>query len=330
MAEHPLAEYVRILGRGRKATRSLTYEESLEAMRMILSGDVEDVQLGAFLMLLRIKEESHEELAGFAQAVRNTLPKLDSPLAKLDWPSYAGKRENLSHYILSMILLSENGISVLTHGSPGHTEKRLYTELVFEKLNLNMASSIENASTLLKTNNLVYLPLDKLCSPLNKIMNMRHLFGLRSPVHSFAKLINPGRCEAMIIPTFHPSYKAVHQQAALLLEENNVAIFKGDSGEAERRPHAILSVDCVKSGEACIEKWPALCEKIDGKAVPDIEALIDLWRGTSNKSISLAYSEQAIIGTAALALRTTGSSVTQESALKQAKAMWQDRNKQLF
>lgn len=32
-----------------------------------------DVQLGAFLMLLRVKEESVDELAGFVQATRDQL-----------------------------------------------------------------------------------------------------------------------------------------------------------------------------------------------------------------------------------------------------------------
>lgn len=40
---------------------------------MILKGEVLDVQLGAFLMLLRVKEESIDELAGFVQATKDQL-----------------------------------------------------------------------------------------------------------------------------------------------------------------------------------------------------------------------------------------------------------------
>ena len=50
MTEHAFAEYVRTLGRGKRARRSLTREEARNAMQMILDGKVEDVQLGAFLM----------------------------------------------------------------------------------------------------------------------------------------------------------------------------------------------------------------------------------------------------------------------------------------
>ena len=53
--EHPFAQFVRILGKGKRGARSMTREEAREAMGMLLDGKVEDTQLGAFLMLLRHK-----------------------------------------------------------------------------------------------------------------------------------------------------------------------------------------------------------------------------------------------------------------------------------
>ena len=52
--EHPFAQYVRILGRGKTVGRSLTGEEAEAAMDMILANEVRPEQLGAFLMLLRV------------------------------------------------------------------------------------------------------------------------------------------------------------------------------------------------------------------------------------------------------------------------------------
>jgi len=93
-AEHPFAPYVRILGKGKRGARNMTREEAREAMGMVLDEKVEDTQLGAFLMLLRHKEESPEELAGFTEAVRERLNA--PPLAvDIDWPTYAGKKRHL-------------------------------------------------------------------------------------------------------------------------------------------------------------------------------------------------------------------------------------------
>ena len=71
--EHPFAPYVRILGRGRSGTRSLSMAEAADAFGMVLRGDAEPLQVGAFLMLLRVKEETGEELAGFVNACREQM-----------------------------------------------------------------------------------------------------------------------------------------------------------------------------------------------------------------------------------------------------------------
>ncbi len=71
--EHPFAKFIQILGKGQRGARDLTQQEAEQAMTMILSGQVEPVQLGAFLMLMRVKEETAEEVAGFVRAVRNSL-----------------------------------------------------------------------------------------------------------------------------------------------------------------------------------------------------------------------------------------------------------------
>ena len=51
--EHPFAQYIQMLGKGRKGSRDLTQHEAQQALEMILAGKVEPVQLGAFLMLMR-------------------------------------------------------------------------------------------------------------------------------------------------------------------------------------------------------------------------------------------------------------------------------------
>ena len=101
-AEHPFAQYIRIIGKGKTGARSLTYDEAYQAFSMILKNEVLDVQLGAFLMLLRVKEESVDELAGFVQATRDQLNF--QPLnVDLDWSSYAGKRKHYPWFLLAAL-----------------------------------------------------------------------------------------------------------------------------------------------------------------------------------------------------------------------------------
>ncbi|HBG83866.1 MAG TPA: glycosyl transferase, partial [Acinetobacter radioresistens] len=138
--EHPFAQYVRIIGKGKNGARSLTYEEAYQAFSMILKQEVLDVQLGAFLMLLRVKEESVDELAGFVQATRDQLNF--APLSvDLDWSSYAGKRKHYPWFLLAALTLAQSGYKVFMHGASGHTLNRLYTEQVLEYLGYSICQS---------------------------------------------------------------------------------------------------------------------------------------------------------------------------------------------
>ena len=70
MSDHPFSQFLRILGKGPKSRRPLTVEESIDALKMVLDGQVTDKQLGAFLLLMRANGETPEELIGFVQGLR--------------------------------------------------------------------------------------------------------------------------------------------------------------------------------------------------------------------------------------------------------------------
>ena len=133
--EHPFAQYVRIIGKGPHLSRPLNQEEMRAAAGMILAGEVEPIQLGAFLCVLRVRTEVPEEGAGFVEAVRDTLilPP-DPPRADLDWSSYSGKARQLPWFLLAVLLLAQNGTRVFMHGTEGHTPGRLYTRVALEAL----------------------------------------------------------------------------------------------------------------------------------------------------------------------------------------------------
>ena len=66
--EHRFAPYLRTLGRGPGRSRALTREEARDALRMVLRDEVEPLQIGAFLLLLRYRGEDVNEIAGLTEA----------------------------------------------------------------------------------------------------------------------------------------------------------------------------------------------------------------------------------------------------------------------
>ncbi len=324
--EHPFAETIRILGKGKKGSRSLTQDEAYRAMKMILADEVLPEQLGAFLMLMRIKEETPEELAGFVSAARESSNLAgDSALVDLDWSTYAGKRRHLPWYLLSALLLSENGIRVFMHGAPGSASNRLYTENMLGYLGLNVAVSVDQAKSQLSGQHFSYLSLEQICPKLQKIIELRPILGLRSPVHTLVRLLNPFNAAYSIQGIFHPSYRAVHQEAAALLRQPHMAVLKGEGGETERNPDMDCLVQSVHEGILSEEIWPALFpnrhvrpESLEPERLPMV------WQG----KVQDEFAEASVIGTAAVALKLLGKADSQEQAHSLATGFWNERDKQ--
>lgn len=326
--EHAFAPFIRIIGKGKKGSRPLTQEEAYQAMKMILANKVEPIQLGAFLMLMRVKEETPEELAGFVLAARESC-KLndDKALVDLDWSSYAGKRRHLPWFLLSALLLADNNINVFMHGAGGHTAGRLYTQDVLKHLGLEPSSSLEQTRQQLKQQHFSYLSLEHFCPKLHEIIEFRSLLGLRSPVHTLVRLINPFNAEYSIQGIFHPGYRPVHQQAAALLKQPHAAVLKGEGGETERNPDMECLVQSVHNGELFDENWPALFPRRHIKSEElDPKQLSLMWQGTSEDE----FAEKTIIGTAAIALKLLGKVNSQEDAHQLASHYWLNRNKLKF
>lgn len=323
--EHPFAPFVRILGKGKSGSRSLSRDEAREAFGMVLRSEVEDVQLGAFLMLLRVKEETGEELAGFVDACREEMIAPPSGLcADLDWSSYAGKKHQHPWFILSILLLAESGYRVLIHGADGHTPQRLYTEPAMCALGLPVASSWTEASTQLDDHNVSYLPLRHFCQPLHDLIQLRPLLGLRSPVNTLTRMLNPLRAPASIQSIFHPAYADLHQQADQLLGQPAAIVFKGDSGEVEIKPQADTRVHLLVGATRTQQQLPRV---LGARAAPvdtlSVEPLRALWRGQSDE----AYGTSAVLGTTALALMLLDPQRDIDTARQLAQSLWRKRDK---
>ena len=327
LTPHPFSRFVAILGRGKTKQRHLTYDESLEAMHMILDQEVLPEQIGAFLMLLRLKEEAPEEIAGFARATRDRLHlPADIPQVDLDWSSYAGKRIQLPWFMLSVMTLVSQGTRVVMHGTEGHTPGRLYTRGVVEMLGMPVASTLTEAASQARDRDFTYIPLEVMSPVLRHLIELRPIFGLRSPVHSFTRMINPFSATTMMQGIFHRGFMDIHAGAARLLNQPRAAVFRGEGGEIERRPNKPTQVWMTRGADApVVETWPTLLEDAHQPADADMnqERLLDVWAGRDTDAYALA----SVIGTLAVTLRTMGRAASVDAAEQMARELWDARDR---
>ncbi len=308
-----LKDHVRILGRGPGRARSLTKDESREAMTLMLSGDAAPEAVGALLMLLRMKGETAEEIAGFAEAAASSALAL--PPVDLDWPSYAaGRTRGQPWFLLSARLVADAGHRILLHGWNG-PDRKVRDGLA--EAGIGLAKDPEEAARLLDRDRIAYMPLDSLHPGLFRLLNLRDVLGLRSCVNTVCRMLNPARAAASVQGVFHPSYRQLQADAAIHLGWQALSIIKGAGGEFESNPAKDITAFGLRQGRPWQETRSALRDETRKLNAEGDLALCDLWQGRRRPP----FETDLVVTTTALALDTLGHA----NPVRQADLLWQNR-----
>ena len=323
--EHPFAAYIKAIGTGPGRSRSLTEEEAFSAARMMLSGRAEPAQIGAFLMLLRYKRETPEELAGFVRAARDLVARPQpTPDVDLDWPSYAlGRTRGAPWYVLAALLVAQSGVRVLMHGLAVGEPYAGPTAATLGRLGIAPSRSSEEAARALDSDNFAFLPLGVACAGLQRLLNLRLQLGLRSTANTAARLLNPFGAKAILGGVFHPQYRELHQETAARLGERRLGVIKG-GGESERDPAKPCELFVVEQGGTWTEEWPVLLQDnphLRAASSPRPEGIEELWRGDWDDQRAVA----SVTGTAAIALRLADRAASPYEADSLARDLWAAR-----
>lgn len=320
---HPFAEFIRILGRGKKGSRDLSPDEARAAMGMLLRGECEPMQTGAFLMLLRVKEESVDEVTGFVEAARDASTLPDAPIpVDIDWPSYAGKRRQQPWFLLAAIALSQAGHRIFMHTSGGHTPERLYTETALRSMGITPCDNWADVERALTVSCFACMPLQAFCPGLEQAIHLKPLLGLRSVANSLVRLIDPLHARLVASSIFHPAYGPLHQSVMQQLGIANGLTFKGDGGEIEIRPDANTTIYRIHAHQPCDTVCPRVfADKHADDETLDVQQLLDHWHGKHHHD----YGQAAVIQTMAVMLLGLQAASTLDECIAKAHALWSQR-----
>lgn len=319
--------YIQAVGRGQRSGRFLTEDEAYCAMKMLLNQEVSELQKGAFLMLLRVREESIEELSGFVRACRDTMAPITQavPEKLIDWPCYAGKRRQLPWFVLAISLLIEDGYKVVVHGAHEPDSKRLYLDSLLKTLGIYkevLTYSVEEATLLAYANGFSYISLEHAHPALHDIIQLRASLGLRSCANTLARLLNPTGAQYSIQGVHHKGVDIKHQLIASALGDANTLCFRGEGGEPEISPCKSTKLficrnqNIEKHTLAALQDWEIKPRKLD------VNTMLMTWQDQQMHP----YGERTIISTLASALILV-EKLSEQEAVHKASMLWQERNK---
>ena len=317
MPPEDFSQYVAVLGRGPGRSRALTRDEARDAFTQVLAGRADPHQVGAFLMLLRYRGEDADEITGLVEAAQTVLPAM--PRADLDWPSYgAGRTRGAPWFLLAALALGQAGVRVLMHGSNAFGTATSVGDGL-GALGLAPARDGDDAELSLARTGFAYLPIEALSPALARLLALRRLFGLRSPVNTVVRLLDPTRAPAGVDGVFHPPYIEVHLGVAERLARPRLLVLKGGGGEAERVPlkpgAAFLWQNGRGRSELALPPTP-IAEHGDEAAT-----LAQVWQGAAAPARALA----TVHATIALGLLAVGRLEAPQDALAAAAGIWTAR-----
>jgi anthranilate phosphoribosyltransferase len=307
------AGYVATLGRGPGRSRALTREEARDAMALLVAGAAHPMQVGAFLMLLRYRGEDPEEITGLVEGMRETAA-IPGAAADLDWPSYgAGRTRGAPWFLLAALALAQAGTRVFMHGT-NEFSGGVGVEQALRSLAMAPAETADDVRRNLLARRFAYMPARHMSPALADLLGLRRLLGLRSPINTVARLINPAGAPASVDGVFHPPYIETHLAVAERLHRPRLLVLKGGGGEAERNPAKPTAAYLWRADHGRSElALPALTTAPAPETEPPIAAI---WSG----EVRDAAIEARIAGTIALGLTAVGTGGDAE-----ARAIWQDR-----
>jgi len=314
--EDKFAPYVAALGRGPGRSRDLTQEEARTAFGLILEGAADRAQIGAFLMLLRYRGENPATIAGLVQAARDHIGlPLPGLAADLDWPSYgAGRTREAPWFLLAALALAASGVAICMHGSNEFGAGQSVPEAL-QVLEIAPARNAVEAAEQLRARRFAYLPLAAFAPKLDELLGLRRLFGLRSPVNTLVRLLDPADAGASVDGVFHPPYIETHLGAAALLGRPRLLVIKGGGGEAERSGEKPTIAYRWQQDHGRAEfTFPILSPRAEAETT-DIRAV---WHGETP-------APTAVLATIALAWFALGRAETPEEADQRAIKIWEER-----
>jgi anthranilate phosphoribosyltransferase len=231
-----IANYIKEIGRGGSGARSLDSGQAADLMAQVLDGRVTDLEIGAFVLAMRMKGESLEELLGFLDAAQERCIAVSTERPVVLLPSYNGARRLPNLTPLLALRLAQEGVQVLVHG-PGHDPARVSTAEIFHDLGFAPARSSQDVQQAWLRHEPAFMRTEVLCPPLARLLDVRWVVGVRNSGHTIAKMLAPcrgSRCLRVVNHT-HPEFgelMAAYAQRA----RADLLLLRGTEGEPVADP----------------------------------------------------------------------------------------------
>ncbi|PAE34849.1 anthranilate phosphoribosyltransferase [Bacillus sp. 7884-1] len=234
-----MQQWLKEVARGKRGSKDLDYHQTKEVAQAIINGDATDAQIAGYLIALRLKSESPEELLAFVHAFGDHSEKLESTqLPIIDLASPYNGRNTFMGSIPTAILMAEHGLPVFLHGSDALPPKYgVAMKEILARIGVDISL---NAASLLKTiteAGIAFASTEEFSNSLGKLRKIRKELGVRTLLNTVEKLLNLANAESIMMGAYHRT--AINKIAPIFkgLSYKNVYVVQGMEGSEDLPVH---------------------------------------------------------------------------------------------
>jgi len=226
----------------------LSQEEAAWAMDRVMTGEVSPVQLGGFLVALRAKGETVEELAGLTDSMVRHATRIDVPGPSVDIVGTGGDRAHTVNIsTMASVVIAGAGLRVVKHGNRAASSSSGSAD-VLEELGIRLDHTPERVAQIARTAGITF------CFAAAFHPSMRHAgvtrreLGVPTAFNFLGPLTNPAQPRAAAVGC--ADARMAPLMAGVFAERGKSAlVFRGDEGLDELAATAGATVWEVADGQ---------------------------------------------------------------------------------
>lgn len=212
------------------ARRDLTTAQAEDAMRAIMGGEATPEQIGTFLLELRAKGETVDEIAACARIMREVSLHVDTPHDVVDTCGTGGDRSgSVNVSTMTALAVAGAGVRVAKHGNRSATSKCGSAD-VLEALGITIDLPPDAVARCIEEAGIGFCfaprfhPAMRFAGPVRKELGVPTVFNLLGP------LTNPAGARRQVVGVASPSVGPKLAAALQVLGAESAWVVHGDDG----------------------------------------------------------------------------------------------------
>lgn len=261
----------------------LTMLEMQDVMRSIMTGQCSDAQIAAFLIGLRMKSESLDEIEGAARVMRELMLPVELGDLKhvVDIVGTGGDGANLFNVsTASAMIIAAAGGHVAKHGNRAVSSKSGSADLLAEA-GLNLAITPEQAARCIREIGVGFLFAVNHHAAMKHAITARKEVGLRTIFNILGPLTNPAQVKRQVIGVFNGQLCRPLAEVLQRLGSEHALVVHAKDGLDEFSLATSTQVAELKNGE--IHEYTLTPEDVGLKS----QSLIGLTVNSATESLAL-------------------------------------------